>query len=180
MLDALKTLVVEKSTCCRFYDIITGDVATSDDSDGESYCDRKKGKERAIPSPIESVDENVTLYDPRLQRVSGTPEDAGPSGHQLRDPGRDRDENLGSDVGQSSSSISVGDEEALDIVVPSDDSLNESQIQAIRSWDGRLSLIWGPPGTSPLSIPPVYKFLTSLVKGRERRLSLSKFCAASF
>jgi hypothetical protein len=161
MLDALKTLVVEKSDCCRFYDIVTGDVPSdyngSDGSDEEPSLGRQKGKQRAISSSAESTNDNAAIHDVQSQLVE-TLDAAERSYHQLQRIECDRDPDLGSDAGESSTSNSDGGKDPLDIVLPSDVSLNESQMQAIRSWDARLSLIWGPPGMSPSTFPPAQNY----------------------
>lgn len=153
MLDALKTLVVEKSECCRFYDVITGDVDGSfrpDSPNGsEPPSSRRKGKERATASSPESSSDTEGIREILARFSVEDPHTAGPSRRRLEDLEVDTDDELDDNAGRISPASSVDqEEEQLNIIVPSDISLNESQMQAIRSWGSRLSLIWGPPGTS--------------------------------
>ncbi|KAJ3528070.1 hypothetical protein NMY22_g9549 [Coprinellus aureogranulatus] len=116
MLDALKTLMNDRGSCCGFYDIITGDDQAPPSSPGSDIDTddvlQNKGKARAEdPEPDNTDDEQD---EDKAQRP-----------------------NL---------------DEPFEIVLPTDSSLNESQMLAVRSWDARLSLIWGPPGTGKTTV----------------------------
>ncbi|KAF5334777.1 hypothetical protein D9611_012906 [Ephemerocybe angulata] len=145
MLDALKTLMTEKWTCCRFYDLVTGDDS-----------------QRTHPESV-SDDGEETDEAPRARK------------------GKEREKVIGSDGEEDVDSSDDEDvegfefDEGHEVVVPSDVTLNDSQMLAIGSWDARLSLIWGPPGTGKTTV--VVQILRSILmsfdKGKRPRILMT-------
>lgn len=84
--------------------------------------------------------------DPPPSPTSSDNEDAPVNKGKERapDPNPDNDEEDADD--EEDDSAAPNFDEPLEIVVPHNVSLNESQMLAVKSWDARLSLIWGPPG----------------------------------
>jgi len=137
MLDALKTLVVERSSCCRFYDIIVGEPSS-----------RSNTIESSSPTGVESSEHLDSESAPEAQ-ATGAAQSAGSINKQrvdgnpaVNDKASDEDPSVDDDE-----DVPFDFPDEFEVVMPPDlGSLNDSQREAIGSWNARLSLIWGPPG----------------------------------
>ncbi|EAU82968.2 RNA-directed RNA polymerase [Coprinopsis cinerea okayama7 len=130
MLDALLRLILEQDQACAFYHLIVGasvdsvqDESGSEGQDADPPEESDKGKGRESCDGEESDKED----DPQ----TGVTDD---------DEITPDDDEMASDDDEG---FVTPDPE--DIVLPGAENLNDSQLEAIASWNAFLSLIWGPP-----------------------------------